>query len=512
MTDLTRREAISLGGLAGGTLLVGASGLMGSASAQAATQDTLPRIPAIRSRGGVLKATLEASTGAAPIDGTLTSGLWTYGGAFVGPCLRLAPGDRMDLTVRNGVTVPINTHFHGFWVDPSGDGDNVFIEAQPGESLRSRFEVPRAHPRGLYWYHPHVHGFTNESVWNGLSGPIVIEGGIEKLPQYRGCLDRVLAFKGFALDPAASTPTMLGVESASAELVTMTVNGVVNPTMSLRPGETQIWRMGNMGNDGFLRIALDGHRFTVLARDGHPVFETWTTEELIIVPGSRVEVAVTGAREPGSYALRTLGYNNGQFGTWMPQVLATVHVAGPPASPARPPAKISPRPAWLDQKPVKRRTFTLSESFSPDTGPLFYVNGKVFDHQDMHDPFEVEVDSVEEWVIRNDPSVAAGGVLEGHPFHVHVNHFAVVGRGTWDANTGETLTHRTVEPRSLEDSEQVLPGQYIVLRMKFRKFRGKTVLHCHILLHEDRGMMGAFRIVDKVKGGETGGDHDHGHG
>lgn len=482
--------------------------LLGTSPAFAASRDSLPRIPAIRSRGGVLRTTLDAVAGPARIDGVMTEGLWTYDGSFVGPCLRLSPGDRMDLTVRNGVTVPINTHFHGFWVDPSGDADNVFIEAQPGESLRSRFTLPRAHPRGLFWYHPHVHGYTNESVWNGLSGPIVVEGGVEALPQYRGCRDRLLVFKYFLLDPDAATPTLESVASAQASSAIASVNGVVNPTMVVRPGETQIWRMGVMGNDGFLRVALDDHRFTVLARDGHPVFETWTAGELIIAPGSRVEVAVTGAREPGTYALRTMGYNNGQFGNWQPQVLATVVVQGDRATPVRAPRAISPRPSWLDEKPVKRRTFTLSESFSPETGPLFYINGKVFDHQDMHDPFEVEVDTVEEWVVRNDPSLAAGGALEGHPFHIHVNHFAVVGRGTWDATTGKVLTHRKVEPRSLEDTEQVLPNEYVVLRMMFRRFTGKTVFHCHILFHEDMGMMGAFRIVEK--GGSAGG-HEHAH-
>jgi FtsP/CotA-like multicopper oxidase with cupredoxin domain len=188
-----------------------------------------------------------------------------------------------------------------------------------------------------------------------------------------------------------------------------------------------------------------------------------------------------------------------------------VRVEGPAAKSARAPASITPRPSWLDDAPVKRRTFTLSESFSDATGPVFYINGKVFDHQDMHDPFEVEVDTVEEWVVRNDPSVAQGGAIEGHPFHIHVNHFVVVGRGEWDPATGKTVTYREVEPRAFEDTQQVLPHEYVVLKMKFRKFTGKTVFHCHILFHEDMGMMGAFRIVEKGKGGGGGGGHEHGH-
>jgi len=502
VSGLTRREALGLAAVAGGAVL------LGGPSAQAGTRETLPRIPVIRSRNGVLKARLEAVAGAAALDRVTTDGLWTYDSSFVGPCLRLSPGDRMDLTVHNGVPVPINTHFHGFWVDPSGDADNVFIEARPGGSLRSRFHLPRAHPSGLFWYHPHVHGYTNESVWSGLSGPIIVNGGVEALPQYRGCRERLLVFKGFALDPAASTPTMLPVDSASADLVIMTVNGVVNPTMALRPGETQTWRMGNMGNDGFLRIALDDHRFTVLATDGHPVFETWTTKEVTLAPGARVEVAVTGAKDPGSYSLRTLGYDNGRYGRWSAQVLATVVVEGKPGVPARAPKAITARPAWLEEQPAKRRTFTLSESFTPATGPLFYINGEVFSHEDIHDPFEVEVDTVEEWVVRNDPSRAEGGVLEGHPFHIHVNHFAIVGRGRWDPATGKALTYRKVKPRGLEDTEQVLPAEYVVLKMKFRRFTGKTVFHCHILFHEDMGMMGAFRIVERPSG-SSGDDHAH---
>ena len=506
MVPLTRRQTLALTALAGGGALLGSSPAL---AAPVDTRDALPRVRTIRSRNGVLRASFAAAAGSAPIDGAMTSGLWTYDGSFVGPCLRLAPGDRMDLTVRNDVSVPINTHFHGFWVDPSGDADNVFIEAQPGQSLRSRFELPRTHPAGLYWYHPHVHGYTNESVWNGLSGPIIVEGGVESLPRYRGCRDRLLVFKGFALDPTASSPTMLSVDKAAAQEITFTANGVVNPTLTLRPGETQIWRMGNMGNDGFLRISLDDHRFTVLSIDGHPVFDTWTTREVVLVPGARAEVAVTGTGEPGSYALRTLGYNNGQFGIWQPQVLATVDVEGARATPVAPPRTIAPRPAWLREKPVKRRTFTLSESFSPETGPLFYINGQVFDHQDVHDPFEVQVDTVEEWVVRNDPAVKDGGAVEGHPFHIHVNHFAVVGRGRWDPATGKALTYREVEPRGLEDTEQVLPNEYVVLKMKFRRFTGKTVFHCHILFHEDMGMMGAFKIVEKGAADTGGGGHDH---
>ena len=513
MTDLTRRDALALGAALGGaafaaTALGAGTALAGDTASGA--RDTLPRLPVIRSRDGLLKATLVATQEPSNLLGHRTAGLWTYNGQFPGPCLVVAPGDRLDLTVRNETPVPVNTHYHGCWVRPSGDADNVFVSAEPGQSLTTRLAFPREHPSGLFWYHPHVHGYTNDSVWSGLAGPLFVSGGLETLPQYRGAVQRLLVFKGFALDPEAATPTMLKATAAPSEIVQFTANGALNPTMLLRPGETQIWRMVNASADGFLRVSLDGHRMTVLAVDGVPVFTTWRVSEYILVPGARVEVAVTGSPVRGSYALRTLGYRNGPFGQWLPQELTTVVVDGPPGTPARAPKTILPRPEWLMEKPKRRRVFTLSESFSPDAGPVFYINGEAFGHQDLHDSFEVEVDTVEEWIVRNDPSLAKGGAPEGHPFHIHVNHFAVVGRGQWNPVTGKATSFHKIVPRALEDTEQVLPGEYLVLRTRFRKFHGKTVLHCHILFHEDLGMMGAFRIVKPGAGeDEDGGEHHH---
>ncbi|MGI9196156.1 MAG: multicopper oxidase family protein [Candidatus Nanopelagicales bacterium] len=496
MTDLTRREAMALAALSGSAVALGASPALAGSRRRKAPVDTLPTIPTIRSRNGILRATLDATPGSAVINGVSTKGLWTYSGRFVGPCLRVSPGDKLELTVRNQTPVPVNTHFHGCWVDPSGDADNVFVDAEPGGSLTSRLTFPATHDGGLFWYHPHVHGYTNESVWNGLSGPLIVSGGVEAIPQYQGCRERLLVFKGFALDPKASSPTMLSVDSAGASDTLFTVNGALAPIMALRPGETQIWRMANTGNDGFLRVSLEGHKFTVLSMDGAQVFAPFRTPEVLLVPGARAEVAVTGADKPGSYALRTLGFNNGRYGEWLPQVLATVQVGGRPGATAKAPKVLAARPSWLDEKPVRRRLFTLSEAFV-DGAPQFLINGEVFDHQDMHTPFEVQVGTVEEWVVRNAPSVAAGGAFEGHPFHIHVNHFAVVGTGKWDPETGKVLSHQAVKPPGLRDAKEVGPREYVVLRMKFRRFTGKTVFHCHILFHEDMGMMGSFAIVDR---------------
>jgi FtsP/CotA-like multicopper oxidase with cupredoxin domain len=462
--------------------------------------DTLPSIPIIKSYKGVLKTTLVATQKPTYVDNKIINGLWTYNGLFSGPCLRVAPGDRVDITIKNNITVPINIHYHGLWMSPSGKADNVFIEAQPGESLRSQFIVEKKHTRGLNWFHPHVHGYSNETLWRGLSGTLIVDGGVSELSKYRNCRNRLLVFKGIELDPNTTTPTIISVNKVTSQNVKFTVNGVFNPTMVMRPKETQVWNIANTANNGFLKIAMDNHSMTVLAEDGNPSFTTRKVKEYLLSPGSRVEIAVTASKNPGKYIFKTLGFNNNNNGNdnleWLPQVIATIKVIGSPSIPVCAPKKIMPIVPWLCKKPVKRRVITFSSSFNTETGPLFYINNKVYDHYNMHKSFNVKVNTVEEWVIRSDPSLKQGGRIQGHPFHVHVANFAVVGRGFWNVETGETTSYESLKPYGLQDTILVPSFEYVVLRMKFEKFTGKTVFHCHILFHQDKGMMGVFNIVN----------------
>ena len=466
------------------------------------TIDTLPIIPVIKSHNGILKTTLVATDKPTYVDNKLIHGLWTYNGFFSGPCLQVKPGDCVDITIKNNITVPINTHFHGMWMSPLGKADNVFIEAQPGKSLRSQFTVEKKHTRGLNWFHPHVHGYSDETIWRGLSGTFMVDGGVSKLSKYRNCRNRLLVFKGIELDPNAIIPTMISANNVTSKNVKFTVNGVFNPTMVMYPRETQVWSIANTANSGFLKIAIDNHSMTVLAEDGNPSFITRKVKEYLLSPGYRVELAITASKKSGKYIFRTLGFNNYNNGIdkfeWTPQTLATIYVKGTPSIPVSAPKKIMPIIHWLSKKPVKRRVITFSESFNADTGtgPLFYINNKSYDHTDMHTSFNVTVNTVEEWTVRSDPSLKQGGRISGHPFHVHVANFAVVGRGTWNVKTGKATSYECLKPYGLKDTILVPAFEYVVLRMKFEKFTGKTVFHCHILFHQDNGMMGVFNIVN----------------
>ncbi|MGI9196827.1 MAG: multicopper oxidase family protein [Candidatus Nanopelagicales bacterium] len=279
---ISRRQALA--GIAGAAALLGLAGQQEALAA--GPRDTLPRLRVIRSRAGVLEASFTATTTPARLMGVPTDGLYTYDQQFVAPLLVIDPGDRLSLTVRNRTPIDLNTHLHGFHVTPEGDGDNVFLSVPPGEDLTTRLTIPRDHSRGLNWYHPHVHGVTNESVFKGLAGPFFVRGGVETLPGIRSLVRRLLVVKAHQLVPDVTPPTMVPVANVVSASQVFTVNGALTPNLVMRPGETQLWALANMTPGAFLRLELSGHSFTVLAEDGNPAFVPWSAAELDVPRGS----------------------------------------------------------------------------------------------------------------------------------------------------------------------------------------------------------------------------------
>jgi FtsP/CotA-like multicopper oxidase with cupredoxin domain len=161
------------------------------------------------------------------------------------------------------------------------------------------------------------------------------------------------------------------------------------------------------------------------------------------------------------------------------------------------PAHPAPRKDLSDQPIAAHRTVVMSESFDSATNtPYFYMNGVLFQNITPADVVQMTLGTTEEWVIRNDPSIAAGGTAEDHPFHIHVNDMVQTGRGTWDPITGAVLTYEAVNPKGTADTLNVPAGEYVVMRMQLLDFTGRSVFHCHIAFHEDMGMMGEILIVD----------------
>ena len=174
-----------------------------------------------------------------------------------------------------------------------------------------------------------------------------------------------------------------------------------------------------------------------------------------------------------------------------------VRVKGEPAKSVTLPEGIGDKPSWLSGPVKRRRVLTLSQNVV-DGQPLFYIDGMLYDNLTMADVPRVLVNSTEEWVVRNASSPMGGSPHpEDHPFHIHINGFAVVERGDWNPATNQVSNRQIIVPRGEADTENVPSNGYIKFRTKFADYVGRSVYHCHILFHEDHGMMGVFDVVNE---------------
>lgn len=457
---LDRRHFLGLTGVA---LIAAVARSPRPAAAQAAT----PAAEEYVSKDGVLQATLSVSR--QPIDISGTSVIATvYNGAFVGPTLRVRPGDQLRLSLVNELDEITNLHFHGLHVSPSGIADNVFIMVEPGATQDYVVDIPANHPTGTFWYHTHAHPHTESQVFGGLAGLLVVDGLVDLLPaDLRDIEERAIALKDFqATDGAILTQNI-----DSNAPTTRTVNGEVNPALAIDAGETQLWRLANIGADIYYELQLAGHPFHVIANDGNPVWRVDAADSLVLPPGKRFDVLVQGGA-PGTYELKTLAYD--QQGDMYPEaVLATVTVNASTRSPAAMPEKVV-EPYDLSAATVDK---TRTTAFTKDQASgMFLIDGRIFDENRVDQ--QVQLGALEEWTVRNDNT-------QQHPFHIHTNDFQVM-----------SINGTPYDAVSHQDTVNVPANGEVVIRIPFEDFTGKFVYHCHILNHADMGMMAVVEVVE----------------
>jgi len=442
-------------------------------------QDTGFREPASqRSRNGVLAVTLHASVSQTSFAGRpVTSAL--YNGTFPGPTLRVHPGDLLVVTLVNDLAEPTNLHFHGSHVSPAGHGDNIFIHVLPGESFTYAYDIASDHRAGLNWYHPHSHGTNENQVFGGMAGAIIVEGDLDELPGITGLEERLLFLQYTVVGNDGRT---LHVDETHVDdpadlpgVEYVLVNGQFEPTLSIRPGETQRWRIANASANRFFLLVLEGHQFHLIARDGDPLSHVQTVDELLMGPGQRREVLVQGG-PAGVYTLRSLAYAWG-FDTDPYATVGYLKSEGEPLALQPLPAALLPVLDLRDLAIDRKREFTLGIEQTDDlANPRFVVDGQIFDPNRID--VVTELGSIEEWTIINASD-------DWHPFHIHINDIQVV-----------AINGQPVDNFGYEDTVLVPPkGGTMTFRTHFEDFLGKFVWHCHILRHEERGMMQVIEVV-----------------
>ena len=486
------------------------------------------------------------------------------------PTLRLHPGDTLILSLKNdlgteshAVTRPMdmqmtpipdpcasaemtaastNLHFHGLTVPPVCHQDDVMKTLiQPGDPpFEYRFQIPPDTPPGLYWYHPHVHGFTAAQVLGGASGAMIIEGIERANGDVAGLPERVFVIRDQNLvnpkavpaksDSLSLPPALLDAEGDAVNTGTgtgkpakdLSINYVPVPyphyrpaTIFMKPSERQLWRVLNASAITYLNlqflVGADAEALGVVALDGIPINENGLSTNRVIwqshlgiPPGGRMEFIVKSPPEGVRGTLITRSVNTGAGGENDPErPLATIISSG--AAP-EPRSKLAPSPVplspptsvWLGHvKPVRTRKLYFSETLQdpkdPNSPTTFYITvdgqtPKVFDPSSTVPNITVQQGDVEDWIIEN-------RTQELHAFHIHQVHFMLL--EFFGLAVNEPFLRDTVNVPFWDGKSPIYPQ--VKLRMDFRDPNavGTFVYHCHLLEHEDGGMMGTIRVEPK---------------
>lgn len=446
--------------------------------------------------------TLEARKGATAFFAGSPVPTYGYNGNYLGPALRVRRGDTVAVNLKNSIDQATTLHWHGLEVDGPMDG-GPFILHPPGDQWRASFRVEQ--PAATLWFHPHPHGAIGEQVYKGLAGLLIIDDDVSDqlpIPKQYGVNDIPLILQDRRFDFNGNMRYKTSAVDAVHGMIgnTMVVNGVVNPYLEVGTRKIR-FRLLNASNASTYNISLsDGARFLQIASDGGLLESPLTMTSLSLSPGERAEIVVDFSRyrkgtavylvSPGFDLLKCIVSQEVRDDTVVPRKLAGIEKI--PAVSAS-----------------KTRTFILSQ-----TGLNVTINGKRFNHDRIDE--QVLAGATEIWYVYNAGMVGMmgpgmnfssgygmrgpggmmgpGGFMRpgsmmmggsmGHPFHVHGVRFQILERDGLRPPPGE---------RGWKDTVMLYPGGEAKLIARFMH-TGKYVYHCHILEHDDLGMMGTFVV------------------
>ena len=414
----------------------------------------------------------DPGTGVPLVDGV------AYAGQVPGPLIEANVGDTVVAHFQNDLDVPLIVHWHGLRIDEAMDGGmtQMMDPVPPGGSFDYIFQPPDA---GFYWYHPHLEGATN--VERGLYGPMIVHGPSEPTPD---CdlplmLDDILLDED-TLQVAPPDTDMMQLMGRLGNV--LMANAAVDRRIGLSRGQTVLMRLVNPSNARYWDVYLEGHDLTVVGTDGGWLAEPYPVESLVLVPGERYMVTFTATETPGeSYRLMNKRFQlhdedadmveSDPLGNEDNPVLTFVYdhseVEGTPwVQPAVEPLPYSgPTDTfghhWLLQEDMMGGTVTIDGASWPDV-PVVAVAS------DLATTFEIENDSEMH-----------------HPFHIHGNSYQIV------AINGEA----PATPQGWKDTWDVPPYTTVTVVSDLSN-PGDWMYHCHILEHQEDGMMGVMEVGD----------------
>ncbi|RZS77891.1 bilirubin oxidase [Phyllobacterium myrsinacearum] len=456
----------------------------------------LPRLSNQSAVPGIFKAELAAEPGVVRFAEGIDTPVLLYNGT--NPVIEAHEGDRVEISFRNGIPgQPTTIHWHGMPVPADQDGNPADPVVSGGERVYA-FELPEG-SAASYWFHPHPHGLTAEQVYRGLAGIFLVKPKDDPIPAEYG--DTVLMLTDLRIAADGTIPESTMTDFMNGRVGDhLLVNGQKNPQMAVALGEKRRLRLYNVTNARFLRLKFENASMTLIGTDGGLIEAPIAIDELLLTPAERVDLIVSFDK-PGAAKLITLEYERGWMGPGKPdeasKILLTANVSDEPAV-ATPPLPTKLRAIESFGKPVVTRRFVLTETMggmnhgsmsmqgmdhatmsmpSDSMGMKFLINGASFD-MDRIDEVS-KAGQVELWEVINEADM-------DHPFHVHGTQFQVVEH----EKDGKVTTPSY---RAWKDTVNVVAGETVRILLR-QDLPGPRMYHCHILEHEQLGMMGTVDV------------------
>lgn len=433
-----------------------------------------PTFEDLSSEPGIVKVEITAAPEQISLRPGAETNVFAYNGRVPGPLLEVSEGDSVIIHFQNDLPEATTVHWHGMRLPFVSDG-SPFHPIAPGESHTYSFRVLSG-TAGTYWYHPHPHHRTAWQVGMGLYGALIVRDPEDPLPEMR---EKVLMLsdnrfrKGGELDFAEEGTRQFRIDEMNGrEGNVFFVNDEIRPELSIRAGEVQRWRIINASGARVYRLALDGHSLLHVGSDGGLFEHPEETDEVVLGVGERAELLVRGTDEPGSKAmLRALPYDR-YMPQWRPagwddptDLLRLTYTDEAPVHSIEVPETLRPIPELDPGEATVTREMRMTNG---------KINGKMMDLGRVDET--AELGATEIWEIQN---------LVGmdHPFHLHGVQFQVFERN------GEPAA----QPK-WEDTVNVPGFESVRFVVLLDDYEGKWMFHCHILDHEDQGMMGVLEV------------------
>eukprot|EP00656_Telonema_subtile_P024985 TRINITY_DN27123_c0_g1_i1.p1 TRINITY_DN27123_c0_g1~~TRINITY_DN27123_c0_g1_i1.p1 ORF type:complete len:512 (-),score=96.87 TRINITY_DN27123_c0_g1_i1:34-1569(-) len=462
-----------------------------------------------------------------------------YNGAIPGPTIRVKPGDTLTINLANQLLPDTdglantfrlvnttNLHLHGMHLSPMNLSDDVFRRVAPGSTATYQYTIPADHSPGTFWYHPHVAGSSSLQQGGGMAGTLIVDPlDNDSLPvELAAMKEEILLLQHLCFHNRGkyqdSTPYLnhLNVVKYSGDLVApepsfkfpdqvpsyYLVNGQFQPNITMQPGEFRRLRLIGGGTSVFLELRLTPEHpnqtacdIYVIAKDGVYVEQAYTDSFPLLVPGSRLDLAVR-CNSTGRYSLASqpdAPYNSKLMESTavFQGTIASLVVAGEAMTMAAP-NKLPPRPAYMPDLRNSAAATQFNVAFETLGGPfvpgppfpVMRINGQSFSNKDNY-VLNITLNKLQEWVvgIAGASNLGAGN----HPFHLHVNPFQVVSIGT---EPDDILLG--IKVGEYRDTLPLISFARLVIRFVPDRFTGRVLFHCHLTPHVDLGMAAVVNI------------------